>query len=113
MKSNNRLIAILLAGVLCAGGCGKSGPAAHPSHAGGEDPATATTGDFEMSSPKGYKPADTPLAFGTLPEGVGIAVGQKAPDFSAKDGDGKTVTLAGLLATPPGPVLLVFYRGGW
>ncbi|MBC8030209.1 MAG: hypothetical protein H7Z16_08865 [Pyrinomonadaceae bacterium] len=46
-------------------------------------------------------------------------VGQKAPDFTLADTNGKPVSLAGLLAsrdekarTPKG-VLLIFYRGYW
>ncbi len=49
-------------------------------------------------------------------------IGQKAPDFELKDSNGRTVTLAQLLAEPAAParqgsrskaVLLVFYRGYW
>ncbi|MBI3414029.1 MAG: hypothetical protein HY043_01710 [Verrucomicrobia bacterium] len=47
--------------------------------------------------------------------------GEKAPDFSLPDQNGKTITLAGLLASAPGNkvnvrangVLLIFYRGHW
>jgi peroxiredoxin len=38
-------------------------------------------------------------------------VGQAIPDVSGKDLDGHDVTLASMHAK--GPVLLVFYRGGW
>jgi hypothetical protein len=48
---------------------------------------------------------------GTLPEGVGIAVGELAPAFKLKDQHGKEVTLESLLSYRD--VLLVFYRGGW
>lgn len=45
-------------------------------------------------------------------------VGQKAPDFSLSDTDGRPVSLSELLSTPidgkaPKGVLLVFYRGHW
>lgn len=45
-------------------------------------------------------------------------VGQKAPEFSLPDTQGKTVALSELLKTPvngqaPKGVLLVFYRGYW
>ena len=45
-------------------------------------------------------------------------VGQKAPEFSLIDMDGRTVSLSELLKTPikgkvPKGVLLVFYRGYW
>ncbi len=49
-------------------------------------------------------------------------VGQKAPDFSLSDTNGKTVTLSELVTTPvkgktaatnPRGVLLIFYRGYW
>jgi hypothetical protein len=45
-------------------------------------------------------------------------VGQRAPDFTLTDSNGKPVTLAQLLSTPIGGrpakgALLVFYRGYW
>jgi hypothetical protein len=45
-------------------------------------------------------------------------VGQKAPEFTLTDTNGKTVTLAELLSTPikgkpARGVLLIFYRGYW
>jgi len=45
-------------------------------------------------------------------------VGQKAPEFSLPDTDGRHVSLSELLSTPingkaPKGVLLVFYRGYW
>jgi hypothetical protein len=45
-------------------------------------------------------------------EGTTIPAGEQvAPDFSASDTAGQTVTLAGLLAS--GPAVVVFYRGFW
>lgn len=40
-----------------------------------------------------------------------LKVGDKAPDFSLPNGDGKEVKLSEL--TSRGPVLLIFYRGYW
>src|SRR5260370_24173323 len=48
---------------------------------------------------------------GTLAPGTGIPVGQKVPDGRVLDLGGKPVTLSSLYAK--GPILLVFYRGGW
>jgi hypothetical protein len=54
-----------------------------------------------------------------LPESKGAPqVGQKAPEFTLTDTNGKSVTLGELLSTPingnaPKGVLLVFYRGYW
>ncbi len=48
---------------------------------------------------------------GTLPPGTGVAVGEQAPDAGVSDADGREVRLRDLVKT--GPVLLVFYRGGW
>ena len=41
----------------------------------------------------------------------GLKVGDIAPDFSAKDQDGKTISLKESLRT--GPVIMLFYRGQW
>ena len=54
-----------------------------------------------------------------LPASAGAPrVGQKAPDFTLTDSNGKPVTLAQLLSEPvnnkpPRGVLLIFYRGYW
>jgi peroxiredoxin len=42
---------------------------------------------------------------------VGLKVGDMAPDFSAKDQDGKTINLKEALRK--GPVIMLFYRGQW
>lgn len=41
----------------------------------------------------------------------GLTVGTKAPNFSLKNAEGKTVSLRSALKK--GPVVLVFYRGAW
>lgn len=48
---------------------------------------------------------------GTLPPKVGIPVGRPAPDALLRDSDGHEVRLEDLVTN--GPILLVFYRGGW
>lgn len=48
---------------------------------------------------------------GTLPEGVGVPVGSPAPDATVRNAEGREVRLREL--TTDGPILLVFYRGGW
>ncbi|MBI5481857.1 MAG: AhpC/TSA family protein [Deltaproteobacteria bacterium] len=53
----------------------------------------------------------SPAALGTLAPGTGVPVGERVPDVRAKDLEGRDVALADLYAR--GPVLLVFYRGGW
>jgi hypothetical protein len=50
-------------------------------------------------------------ALGALPDGVGVPIGQLAPDASLHDASGAPVTLRDLYAK--GPTLLIFYRGGW
>lgn len=63
------------------------------------------------AQPPREKVAAETEALGTLPEGVGLAVGSPIPEVSARDLDGQPVRLRAL--TDAGPVLLIFYRGGW
>lgn len=49
--------------------------------------------------------------FRSVNEAKGLPVGQKAPDFSALDINGKKYELSSLLKS--GPVVLIFYRGFW
>ncbi len=61
-------------------------------------------------SPHEYSP--TPAdRLGVLAPNTGIPVGQKIPDVHGRDLEGHDVPLAS--AHAKGPVLLVFYRGGW
>lgn len=48
---------------------------------------------------------------GVLPAGIGIAPGSLAPDASVRDAEGREVSLASL--SKDGPIMVVFYRGGW
>lgn len=50
-------------------------------------------------------------ALGKLPDGVGVAVGEAAPDAKLQDSEGKEVNLKALY--DEGPTLILFYRGGW
>jgi hypothetical protein len=53
--------------------------------------------------------------FGRVPQPATLhSTGEKAADFSLPDQDGKTVSLADLLASPQTKgALLIFYRGHW
>lgn len=48
---------------------------------------------------------------GSLPDRIGVAVGEPAPDATVQDAEGQPVQLRDLVED--GPVMLVFYRGGW
>ena len=52
-----------------------------------------------------------PLNPEQLPEGDGLAVGLKAPDFNLSDTDGKRIALADYAGKKK--VVLMFYRGAW
>ncbi len=77
-----------------------------------EPAATTATGAEALRAPdpRAYDAPET-SKLGTLPEGVGLAVGSTAPDFKLPDAHGKPRELSKLAAD--GTVLLVFYRGGW
>lgn len=66
--------------------------------------------ELTVSKPKDVA-ATAESEVGTLPEGVGLAVGTEAPDFELPGIDGEKVRLHALLEKSK--VLLVFYRGGW
>lgn len=53
----------------------------------------------------------TEATIGTLPPGIGIATGERAPDAAVRDAEDREVSLASLWKA--GPIMLVFYRGGW
>ncbi len=56
---------------------------------------------------------DTPQGqLGTLPEAVGVKAGSPAPDVNVFTMEGGSIPMMELVATQ-GPVMLVFYRGGW
>jgi peroxiredoxin len=82
-------------------------------------PLAALIWSFLIPAAAAAKPAPAPMQttapapdkIGTLAPGTGIPVGQKVPDGRVLDLDGKPVKLSSYYAK--GPVLLVFYRGGW
>lgn len=87
-----------------------------PSHAGaatigGGEQAKASTEQKSGAPPrKDYKnPAEGRI--GVVPPGIGIQVGQPAPNVTVRDADNRELSLADLWK--PGPIMLVFYRGGW
>jgi peroxiredoxin len=89
-------VAVVAIAMFTAAACSKpAGGDAPTKHAPTPKPTTPT-------------PADQ---LGTLAPGTGLAVGEHVPDVDALDLDGKHVRLADLVAK--GPLLLVFYRGGW
>ena len=59
---------------------------------------------------KDARPAD-PAQLGKLAGGQGLAPGAKAPSVAVQRASGEPVALADLWQK--GPILLVFYRGGW
>jgi peroxiredoxin len=52
-----------------------------------------------------------PMLSFAQPGPKGLDVNEKAPDFSAKDQNGKLINLSGELKK--GPAVIVFYRGQW
>ncbi|MEZ6319018.1 MAG: peroxiredoxin-like family protein [Phycisphaerales bacterium] len=69
---------------------------------------------FAPDSPKAGAPADTPAASeGKLVPRTGLPVGWKAPDIELRTAENEPVKVSDLLAKSDGPVVLIFYRGGW
>ncbi|MGM0577371.1 MAG: peroxiredoxin family protein [Myxococcota bacterium] len=101
--NRTRLVAVsLLALTLPLTACSKEEPAKAAS--------SEQASDLKLPEPKAYEP--TPEAkLGTREDGLGVAPGTKAPDFTAQTTEGEEVTLSQL--NERGPLLLVFYRGGW
>lgn len=96
-----RTLALALA--LVSPACDRATPGS-----GAAPASTATAHDAPAPKQTTATPADK---IGTLAPGTGIAPGQRVPEAHAVDLDGKDVRLADLLSR--GPLLLVFYRGGW
>lgn len=121
-----RRLALALAVALAGAGCDSSKPApdastttantgAASASASASTRASAPTAssaptDLKAAGAKPYA-ATSEQDLGTLPEGVGVAVGAKAPDFELPSVDGGKLQLSTLIEDSW--VLLVFYRGGW
>lgn len=72
--------------------------------------ATGGSAPSDRPGPRPYKnPPDA--SAGTLPAGIGVPVGERAPDATLRDSEGREVRILDL--TKAGRVLVVFYRGGW
>lgn len=81
-----------------------------------EEPSPGPPASASMVAPAGRPPAKAysnppDREVGTLPPGVGLAVGTAAPDATLLDAGGQHVSLRDLASR--GPLLIVFYRGGW
>jgi hypothetical protein len=120
MHRGVKLSRLLACGALIAlAGCPNDPPQQEPA----ASVANAHTGPSVTASPKRapkkkpYEPkiketkATAEADLGTLPDGVGIRVGQTAPDFELPAQARGKQSLDGLLNK--GELLLVFYRGGW
>lgn len=92
-----------------ASGASASISAAAPATASAAPASAADSTGLKAAGPKPTAPTEE-TAIGTLPDGVGLPVGSKAPEFELPGLDG-TTSLASLLSKSQ--VLLVFYRGGW
>jgi len=103
----------------CDQGSANTSSASRPAATASSSTAQATAGAPSTSAKAASlraadpKPYDAPEAakLGTLPEGVGLEVGSKAPDVELTDAHGKPVELSKV--TTDGHLMVVFYRGGW
>ena len=73
-------------------------------------PKSEKPAEVEKPKMKAYAQAEASKV-GVLPQGVGLAVGESAPDVQLLDSEGHHLKLG--LLTAAGNTLLVFYRGGW
>lgn len=111
------LAALLTTATLACGGAASppEAPAAPTPSAppASPEPPSATA----TAPPAPDKPRTAPLtrtpddALGATRQGVGLAVGERAPDAALIDIEDRPFTLASAYAR--GPLLVVFYRGGW
>ncbi len=116
------LTSLSLSAVLAA--CGGATPEATQPTAATTPAASAPTAEAPASTAEASKPAtggdkpmtisltDTPAdKLGTVPAGLALKVGSKAPDGTLLDVSGQPQKLSAL--TKGSPTFVVFYRGGW
>lgn len=72
-------------------------------------PASARFESTGAAARAGAQPESGPAAAKNAPPG--LAVGEKAPEAGLLDREGKAVAMADLIRQ--GPVVVIFYRGGW
>ena len=115
----------LLAGLALSVGCEQSRQAPQPAPSAAVSVATAPAASSSATpaasraapaaAPKvgdvGMKEPEKPAAIGTLPDGIGVAVGKAAPSAKLKNYDDEDIELSSQWAKRR--MLLVFYRGGW
>lgn len=77
--------------------------------AGAQEKAPVAPG--KAAPPRREYKNPTEAKVGVLPPGIGIPVGQPAPDARVRDAEGREVSLADF--SKSGSIMLVFYRGGW
>ncbi|KIG19432.1 Peroxiredoxin [Enhygromyxa salina] len=105
----NILAILTFSSLVVSTGCSKPSPQAQAER----DPQVSDEAPLDQAKPT-MKMEPTPTAdtsLGTLPEGVGVAVGQPAPDAKILDFEGKPMQLLDVVGSKP--TLVVFYRGGW
>ncbi len=111
MRHNLPLLALLLSAAAC------SKPSTDATAAATSVPAQPTASATGAASAAVAAPPMKEIAppaadrVGVLAPNTGIPVGQRVPDVHARDLGGQDVALSSLYAK--GPLLLVFYRGGW
>ncbi len=113
------LVAVLVPSA-CLVGCNESNkaPAPEPAKASAAAPtasaasAPGPSNSARPATPRAKETSETAsAALGHLPDGVGLKVGTALPTLTLKSSKGDEVDLNALAKT--GPLLLVFYRGGW
>lgn len=109
MRPASAMVLIVLTLVVTA--CGRGGAEGAPTpSASSALAAPSAAGGPTKPMMKEYQ--ETPVdRLGKLAPGTGIPVGSKIPAVGALDLDGHPVAIGDLAAR--GPILLVFYRGGW